>query len=190
MAKRKSNNLKKLLNNQILFLVVLIVSIIHLVGYINRRSWNSVFFFLLLAVVTYYFSKSPTLILIVAIIGTNFYRTSNRMKPRVEGNRNRGSTEPDEDDDDDDDDTGMDLSNLTTTGAPLSTATMEGLDEKLASAKQQQQQMVGLLDKMTPLVQESMKMLDNLPSGAIENLSENLKKVNQQKDAATAAIKS
>jgi len=183
MAKRKGNGLKKLLNNQIVFLIVLAVCILNLIGYISRRKWDSVFFFLLIAIITYYFSRNPTVILIVSLLATNFYRTSNRMQPRVEamGGRREGLTE--EEDDEDEVGNGSALAANALTATAASAGTLEGLDGKLEDAKLQQAGMVELLKKMEPLVNESMKMLENLPVGTIEKLSDRL---NQTKAVAAA----
>jgi hypothetical protein len=182
MAKRKGNSLKKLLNNQIVFLVVLTVCILNLIGYISHRMWNSVFFFLLIATITYYFSRNPTIILIISLLATNFYRTSNRMQPRVEamGGKREGLTEEDDEDEVGD---GSALTANALTATAKAGGTLEGLDEKLVEAKTQQAGMVELLKKMEPLVNESMKMLETLPVGTIEKLSDRL---NQTKALSSA----
>ena len=187
MARRKGNSLNKLLNNQILFLVVLLICILNLIGYIGRRKWDSVFFFLLVAIITYYFSRNPTVILLISLLATNFYRTSNRMQPRMEGmgSRREGLVEKEEVDEDEEEvlDGGKLSTNLLSAPVGSLGGTLEGLDAQLGDAKAQQQSMVQLLKKMEPLVNESMKMLENLPVGTIEKLSERL---NQTKTAAAA----
>ena len=166
------------MNNQILFFVVFVIAILHLIGYISRRNWNSVFFFLLVAIITHYFSRNATIVLLVALISTNFYRASNRMQPKKEAMTGRREGMSDEEEDDEDDDLATNILNAENmTGGAM--ASLEGLKDmggQLASAKQQQESMVELLNKMGPLVKESMNMLENLPTGTMEKLTNHLSK--------------
>ena len=117
------------MNNQILFFVVFVIAILHLIGYISRRNWNSVFFFLLVAIITHYFSRNATIVLIVALIATNFYRASNRMQPKKETmtGRREGMSDEEVDDDEEDDLTNNLLNAENMTGGAL--GSLEGLKD-------------------------------------------------------------
>lgn len=76
---------KKMLGNKYVLYVVLFLSITNILGYLGSQDFNALTFFVVVAFLTTYFSKNMIIVLLVAMISTNFLSMSNRIPHTIEG---------------------------------------------------------------------------------------------------------
>ena len=76
---------KKMLGNKYVLYVVLFLSITNILGYLASQDFNALTFFVVVAFLTTYFSKNMIIVLLVAMISTNFLSMSNRIPNTIEG---------------------------------------------------------------------------------------------------------
>ena len=80
---------KKMLGNKYVLYVVLFLSITNILGYLASQDFNALTFFVVVAFLTTYFSKNMIIVLLVAMISTNFLSMSNRIPHTIEGMREK-----------------------------------------------------------------------------------------------------
>ena len=90
----QSINSNKLLNNDILYKVVVVLAILNVISYIVSKNINAGIVFVLVYVATNYLTKNMTIVLLSAVFVTNFLIVSKKIKENmVEGHN---ETEPEE----------------------------------------------------------------------------------------------
>jgi len=85
------NEASKLLTNKYFLYFISFLAATNVLGYLVTNNLNAVTFFLLVSLITYQFSKNMTVILLIAIISTNFLMVNKNMR---EGLENKESVEP------------------------------------------------------------------------------------------------
>ena len=75
----------KLLTNKYFLYFIVFLASTNVLGYIVTNKINAIIFFILVSLLTYQFSKNMTVILLVAIIATNFLMVNKRMREGLEG---------------------------------------------------------------------------------------------------------
>ena len=80
---------KKMLGNKYVLYVVLFLSITNILGYLASQDFNALTFFVVVAFLTTYFSKNMIIVLLVAMISTNFLSMSNRIPHTIEAMTNK-----------------------------------------------------------------------------------------------------
>lgn len=84
-------NVKTLLKDKNVMRVVVFISIVNLLGYVIIRDIDSVTFFVLVGFLTSYFTKNMIIVLLVAMILTNFFAAIYRRQLNTEGFGGKGS---------------------------------------------------------------------------------------------------
>ena len=75
----------KLLTNKYFLYFIVFLASTNVLGYIVTNKINAIIFFILVSLLTYQFSKNMVVILLVAIIATNFLMVNKRMREGLEG---------------------------------------------------------------------------------------------------------
>jgi hypothetical protein len=75
----------KLLTNKYFLYFIVFLASTNVLGYIVTNQINAIIFFILVSLLTYQFSKNMAVILLVAIIATNFLMVNKRMREGLEG---------------------------------------------------------------------------------------------------------
>lgn len=84
-------NMKSLLKDKNVLRVVALVSVLNLLGYLMMQNLDAVAFFIIIGFLTTYFSKNMIVVLLVAMISTNFLVMSRSAgRKMVEGMKNKG----------------------------------------------------------------------------------------------------
>ena len=83
------DTIKKMLVNKYVLYVVLFLSITNVLGYLASQNFNALTFFIIVAFLTTYFSRNMIVILLVAMISTNFLSMSNSLPHTIEGMQNK-----------------------------------------------------------------------------------------------------
>jgi hypothetical protein len=78
-------NVKSLLKDKNVLYVVLFLSVTNLFGYLLLQDFDAIMFFLILGFLTSYFSKNMIIVMLVAMIGTNFLAATKRLNVMKEG---------------------------------------------------------------------------------------------------------
>lgn len=81
---RIANEASKLLTNKYFLYFTVFLAATNVLGYLVTNKLNAVAFFALVSLVTYHFSKNMAVILLVAIIATNFLMANKRMREGLE----------------------------------------------------------------------------------------------------------
>jgi len=83
-------NLKKLINkvidNKTFYYVVLFLTIIHVLAYLMRKTYNSIWVLFLTGIIIYNFTKNKTLVLLISLIITHFYTATKNLYEGLENN--------------------------------------------------------------------------------------------------------
>ena len=79
----------KLLTNKYFLYFIVFLASTNVLGYIVTNKINAIIFFILVSLLTYQFSKNMAVILLVAIIATNFLMVNKRMREGLEGLDNK-----------------------------------------------------------------------------------------------------
>ena len=83
--------MKSLLKDKNVLRVVALVSVLNLLGYLMMQNLDAVAFFIIIGFLTTYFSKNMIVVLLVAMISTNFLVMSRSAGRKiVEGMKNKG----------------------------------------------------------------------------------------------------
>ena len=75
----------KLLTNKYFLYFIVFLASTNVLGYMVTNKINAIIFFTLVSILTYQFSKNMAVILLVAIIATNFLMVNKRMREGLEG---------------------------------------------------------------------------------------------------------
>jgi hypothetical protein len=75
----------KLLTNKYFLYFIVFLASTNVLGYMVTNKINAIIFFILVSLLTYQFSKNMAVILLVAIIATNFLMVNTRMREGLEG---------------------------------------------------------------------------------------------------------
>jgi len=89
----------KLLTNKYFLYFMVFLAATNVLGYLVTNKINAVIFFALVSLITYQFSKNMTVILLIAVIATNFLMANRKMReglenqmPENEGEKNSTNT--------------------------------------------------------------------------------------------------
>jgi len=197
-------NLKSLLSDKNVLRIVAIISVMNLMGYVMLRNLDAVAFFVIVGFLTTYFSKNMIVVLLVAMVSTNFLVAS-RMVPSgisegMKGSRKTTSDVSKKDQTQKVQDDSVATGEIEATGRPGKlddAATFEAAHENLQnllgsdaiskmSADTQklmakQQGLQESLEALMPAVNQSMKTLDKL--GGMDKLESMIGKVGKVMDA-------
>lgn len=102
-------NFNKLLVNKTFLYVVFFLAITNVLGYLFMGDEQALTQFILIGIITYFFNKNMTIVLLVALLMTNFLKVTTISVNRKEGMKNKEDME-DEEDMEEDVEEGMDLS--------------------------------------------------------------------------------
>ena len=91
-------NTKKLLANKYVLYVILFLAVTNVLGYLMSNDINSVVFFVLVGFLTSYFNKNMTVVLLCAMVSTNFFRVTRSYKEGLESKIKADKQEEEEDD--------------------------------------------------------------------------------------------
>jgi hypothetical protein len=83
----------KLLTNKYFLYFMVFLAATNVLGYLVTNKTNAVIFFALVSLLTYQFSKNMAVILLVAIIATNFLMANKRMREGLENGTTETTTE-------------------------------------------------------------------------------------------------
>lgn len=86
-----ANEASKLVTNKHFLYFMVFLAVTNMLGYLVTHKINAVVFFVLVCVLTYQFSKNMSVVLLVAIIATNFLMANKSMR---EGLENKETTVP------------------------------------------------------------------------------------------------
>ena len=75
----------KLLTNKYFLYFIVFLASTNVLGYMVTNKINAIIFFILVSILTYQFSKNMAVILLVAMIATNFLMVNKRMREGLEG---------------------------------------------------------------------------------------------------------
>ena len=81
--------IKKMLGNKYVLYVVLFLSITNILGYLASQDFNALTFFVIVAFLTTYFSKNMIIVLLVAMVSTNFLSMSKSIPKTIEAMTNK-----------------------------------------------------------------------------------------------------
>jgi hypothetical protein len=87
----------KLLTNKYFLYFMVFLASTNVLGYMVTNKINAIIFFILVSLLTYQFSKNMAVILLVAIIATNFLMVNKRMREGLEGQTNNDTSTNDND---------------------------------------------------------------------------------------------
>ena len=85
-------DIKSLLKDKNVLRIVVFLSVMNVLGYLLARDLDSVAFFGIVGFLTTYFSKNMIVVLLVAMIATNFLTVLRKGKDVVEGMKNGGGS--------------------------------------------------------------------------------------------------
>ncbi len=83
------STVKKMLENKYVLYVVLFLSITNVLGYLATQDFNALTFFIIVGFLTTYFSKNMIIVLLVAMISTNFLSMTKNIPRTVEAMTNK-----------------------------------------------------------------------------------------------------
>ena len=79
-----SSDVSKLLTNKYFLYFIVFLTATNILGYLVTNKLNAIVFFALVGLITYQFSKNMAVILLVAIVATNFMMSSKMMREGLE----------------------------------------------------------------------------------------------------------
>jgi len=79
-----SSDVSKLLTNKYFLYFIVFLTATNILGYLVTNKLNAIVFFALVGLITYQFSKNMAIILLVAIVATNFMMSSKMMREGLE----------------------------------------------------------------------------------------------------------
>ena len=174
----------KLLKDKNVLYVVMFVAVTNFFVYLLMHNWTAAVIFALLAYLTTYFSKNMIIVLLVAMVSTNVIVASGHMTRRVvEGMEDKKTDEVEEDEKDKDEG----YTNKSDINYP---ATLEkayddldsligkdGIDKMTNDTSklvEQQNKLLKNLENMTPLIEQTSKLLNILPIDSMNNIQGSL----------------
>jgi hypothetical protein len=222
MNMKMKMNVKSLLKDKNVLYVILFLAVTNLFGYLLLQNFDAIVFFLVVGFLTSYFSKNMIVVMLVAMISTNFLVGTKQIGIVTEGmsgdagrkktkDTKNGKKEKNGDDlkDNEDKDSVVTITDTDTTKetltqlspAPVSSgpkkspgkdskldyaATLEAaydnLDKMLGSdaiksmsddtqrLAKKQQQLMGNIEKLEPMMQKAGSMLEGLDMGKMGNM--------------------
>jgi hypothetical protein len=87
-----SNEISKLLTNKYFLYFILFLAATNVLGYLVTNKINAVIFFALISILTYQFSRNMAIVLLVAIIATNFMMANKTIREGLENSGDPAST--------------------------------------------------------------------------------------------------
>jgi hypothetical protein len=87
-----SNEVSKLFNNKYFLYFVLFLAATNVLGYLVTNKLNAIIFFTLIGFLTYQFSKNMAIVLLVAIVATNFMMANKTIREGLENSTDATST--------------------------------------------------------------------------------------------------
>ena len=192
-------NMKSLLKDKNVLRIVAIVSVFNLLGYLMMQNLDAVAFFIIIGFLTTYFSKNMIVVLLVAMISTNFLVMSRSASQRIVegmGNKGRKATKDMKDMKDKEEPEGNDEvhEQEMATGSPtkldeadtvekayenleniLGKEAIQGMSDETDELAKKQQKLAGMIKNMAPMMQNVNKMMDNM--GGMEGMQEMMKNV-------------
>ena len=176
--------IKKMLVNKYVLYVILFISITNILGYLGSQDFNALTFFVIVAFLTTYFSKNMIIVLLVAMVSTNFLSMSNRIPHTIEAMSNnkrkdkQGVVAAEEDNE-----------TIASEAAGV-TADKAIIREKLKPIKELQpasleENKVNYQDTLESAYDNLDKILD---SGAIQNMSKDTDKLMKRQDKLAGQI--
>ena len=85
LSMKLPKKLPKILSNKYVLYVVLFFAITNILGYLSIGDFHSLIFFIAIGLLTTYFSKNMVVILGTAMVATNFFFVSKKMKEGLMG---------------------------------------------------------------------------------------------------------
>jgi hypothetical protein len=178
----------KLLKDKNVLYVVMFVAVTNFFVYLLMHNWTAAVIFALLAYLTTYFSKNMIIVLLVAMISTNIIVASGHMTRRVvEGMENKKKDKKKEEVEEDEKDKDEGYTNKSDINYP---ATLEkayddldsligkdGIDKMTNDTSklvEQQNKLLKNLENMTPLIEQTSKLLNILPIDSMNNIQGSL----------------
>lgn len=79
-----SNEASKLFNNKYFLYFMLFLAATNVLGYLVTNKLNAIVFFVLVSFLTYQFSKNMSIVLLVALVATNFLMSNRKMHEGLE----------------------------------------------------------------------------------------------------------
>ena len=176
--------IKKMLVNKYVLYVTLFLSITNILGYLGSQDFNALTFFVIVAFLTSYFSKNMIIVLLVAMVSTNFLSMSNRIPHTIEAMSNNerkdnsGVVATEEDNE------------IIASEAPRITPDKAVTREQLKPRKKLQpasleENKVNYQDTLESAYDNLDKILD---SGAIQNMSKDTDKLMKRQDKLAGQI--
>lgn len=191
-------NMKSLLKDKNVLRVVALVSVLNLLGYLMMQNLDAVAFFIIIGFLTTYFSKNMIVVLLVAMISTNFLVMSRSAgRKMVEGMKNKGTPttkdvtkdkdkEPQGDEDDEE--------QLMATGKPsqldeagtvekayenleniLGSDGIAGMSHETDALAKKQQKLAGMIKNMGPMMKNVETMMNKM--GGMEGMQDMMSSV-------------
>lgn len=191
-------NMKSLLKDKNVLRVVALVSVLNLLGYLMMQNLDAVAFFIIIGFLTTYFSKNMIVVLLVAMISTNFLVMSRSAgRKMVEGMKNKGTPttkdvskdkkeEPKGDDDNEE--------QLMATGKPsqldeagtvekayenleniLGSDGIKHMSDETDELAKKQQKLAGMIKNMGPMMKNVETMMDKM--GGMEGMQDMMSSV-------------
>tara|TARA_B100001093_G_scaffold251785_1_gene241114 strand:+ start:570 stop:1325 length:756 start_codon:yes stop_codon:yes gene_type:complete len=137
-------NFNKLLVNKTFLYVVFFLAITNVLGYLFLGDDQAITHFLLIGIITYFFNKNMVVVLLVALLATNFLKvTTISVRKTEEGMENKEDGEMEEEE-------GEDMEISMDMIKDMQKALEEGMDTETPSGK-----------KTTPALQEPRRMTKN-----------------------------
>mgnify|MGYP006092977439 CR=1 FL=1 len=176
---------KKMLGNKYVLYIVFFLSITNILGYLASQDFNALTFFVIVSFLTTYFSKNMIIVLLVAMVSTNFLSMSNRIPHTIEAmttkekNDKQGVVAVEEDNE-----------TIASEAASVADKSVTKEQEPLKARNKLQpasleENKVNYQDTLESAYDNLDKILD---SGAIQNMSKDTDKLMQRQDKLASQI--
>lgn len=143
-------NFNKLLVNKTFLYVVFFLAITNVLGYLLIGDDQAIIHFLLLGVITYFFNKNMAVVLLVALIGTNFLKvTTISVNRSQEGMKSKKEDEEEEDDEEETGDMGISMDMI------------NDLKDDLMDTVTEKEEKEPVKEKITPALKEPRRKSKN-----------------------------
>lgn len=184
-------NVNSLLKDKNVLRIVAILSVFNLLGYLMMQNLDAVAFFVIIGFLATYFSKNMIVVLIIAMVTTNFLVAS-RSVSKVSMNTVEGMTNPkegkkdtdvkDEEEADEDEVKPMkktkspkvdEVSNVEeqyeNLQAMLSPEGIKGMTMETETLQKKQKNLQAMMKNMEPMMNNAMEMMDKM--GGMQNMA-------------------
>ena len=186
-----SKRLPKVFSNKYALYIVLFLAVTNILGYLSIGDVHSLIFFLAVGFLTTYFSKNMVVVLVVAMLATNFLYAGRKMKEGLLGWNLKelptgpfrtfhegfeGKDDDDEDESDDEEDKSESKESLATISPAAATESEEDEEDESVGKR---------IDYAATMEQAYNNLSNVLGKGGIESLSKETKGLlDQQKQLA------